>query len=112
MLSVLLSVIGHRRLRVYIINARDGISEVVVGSERVPDQFLHEDAGDVVPFCLLQGGTEQQMQCRGAEPPRPGPKPDIVSAPYGPHGPKRKHGVTLPTITNGLLLPPTEVRTL
>jgi len=30
----------------------------------------------------------------------------------GPHGPKRKHGVTLPTITNGLLLPPTEARTL
>ena len=64
MLSVLLSVIGHRRLRVYIINARDGISEVVVGSERVPDQCLHEDADDIVPFCSLQGRTEQQMQCR------------------------------------------------
>jgi len=44
---------------------------------------------DVVPFCLLQGGTEQQMQCRGAEPstsgswPRRGPKPDIVSATLG-----------------------------
>ena len=66
MLSVLLGVVGHGRLRVYIIDARDGINEVVVSSKRVPDQFLHEDAGDVVPFCLLQGGTEQQMQCRGA----------------------------------------------
>jgi hypothetical protein len=23
------------------------------GGERVPDQFIHEDAGDVVPFCWL-----------------------------------------------------------
>ena len=56
------------------------------GSERVPDQFLHEDAGDVVPFSLLQGGTEQQMQCVGqsrqprAPGPRRGPKPDIGMA--------------------------------
>ncbi len=32
-----LGIVGHGRLRVYI--ARDGINEVVVGSERVPDQF-------------------------------------------------------------------------
>ena len=54
-------------------------------------------------------GQSRQPRAPG---PRRGPKPDIVSAPHGPHGPKRKHGVTLPTITNGLLLSPTEVRTL
>ena len=57
-----LGIVRHRRLRVYIVDTRDRINEVVVGSERMPDQFLHEDAGDVVPFCSLQGGTEQQMQ--------------------------------------------------
>jgi hypothetical protein len=46
-----LGIVRHGRLRVYI--ARDGINEVVVGSERVPDELFHEDEGDVVLFCSL-----------------------------------------------------------
>ena len=64
------SVIGHRRLRVYIIDARDGINEVVVSSKRVPDQSLREDAG-VTSYrsARCKAGLSNKCSAIGPEPP-------------------------------------------
>jgi len=65
-----LGIVGHGRLRINIVDARDGINEVVVSSKRVPDQSLREDAG-VTSYrsARCKAGPSNKSSAMGPEPP-------------------------------------------
>ena len=94
-----LRIVGHRRLRVYIIDARDGINEVVVGQRTGAGS---EDAGDVVRPPCCKAGLSNKCNAWGRAvnlgllAPVADPSRTSCPPPYGPHGSKRKHGVLCP----------------
>ena len=49
----ILGLIDFRNPRVYVVDAGDGVDQIVMGGERVPQELVHEDARQIVNNLVL-----------------------------------------------------------